>query len=236
MQFNICKIFSIMMVCFTFACNQSTNSSGGNPKNPSQISIDVAQKVTNRAKLPEVSDTMTLEYWDFYDSTNDTCKYLTTEKRTISNISETNIEVTYDRTFVADSSNSSECPTQHPEFVAHETFAEKTVDYTKRKIEFIKKELDPIEYQKSSWIQSAKIVSNEEVNFKGLRVQLVELEIDSKTGNKYTLKQYVALDSLFLARIEFLQTHVKSGEIVAFQALKDFQVKKLQGFNDRSTE
>lgn len=56
---------------------------------------------------------------------------------------------------------------------------------------------------------------------------MVEMEVVSKKAVKYSFKQYVSLDSLFLARFEFLRERLDNGFAANYQVLTSYSVKKL---------
>lgn len=216
--------FNLLILVFSFAlgCAKSSDSPGGAPApNPSLVPKDVSQKVLKGAKMPLLNETKTLEFLDFYLLPNDTCVYVVTEKVTVSQLSSTAIEQTYDRHSDANRKNLADCPTQPTEFVAHEVKSWGLARYSQMKIENIERNLDPIEYQKNEWVQSANIVSSQEVEHKGLHTQVVEMEVLSKKGIKYAFKQYVSLDSLFLGWYEFSRTRTDNGAVGNYQIMKE---------------
>jgi hypothetical protein len=214
--------FISVMLCFALGCSKSSDSTGAAPTpSPSPVPKDVAQKVLKAAKMPLLNESKTLEFLDFYDLPDETCFYTITEKVTVSQLSTTAIEHTYDRLSDADRENSAECPKQPTKFVAHEVSSWGLGRYSQMKIEMIEEYIDPIEYQKIEWVQSASIVSSEEIEHKGLRTQVVEIAVLSKKGTKYTSKHYISLDSLFLARFEFSRTRTDNGNVVNYQIMNE---------------
>jgi hypothetical protein len=229
MQLKKLNYITLVMLFYVLGCAKSSDPSGGaRATDPSQVPNVVIQKVSDTAKLPELGDFKTLEFLMFYDLPEDTCVYRITEKTTVSQISDSTIEHTYDRTFVTNLKNPAACPAQPTDFVAHEVKSWGIGRYKQMKLEAIKQNLDPSEYQKNEWVQTVRIVSSQELNHNGLRTQLVEMEVVSKKGVKYALKQYVSLDSLFLARFEYLLERTDNiGSATNYQVMISYSVKKL---------
>lgn len=220
--------FVILMGFFLFlGCSKSTSPSSGPASNPILVADEVSKKVSDNAIMPDLNDTRTFEFLEFHDMSNETCIYTTSQKTTVSNISEGKIELTYDRSFVYDSENIQGCPAQHPDFVAHESLSWNIEDYKQMKIESIKQNLDPAEYLKNDWVQSARIISSREIDYNGLHTQMVEMEVITKKGINYSYKQYVSLDSLFLGVFEYLRQRADNGFVANYQVMKGYSVKKL---------
>ncbi len=188
MEINKLK-FAILGTFFLIVGCAKSSDSGIKPAAPSVVPNEVAQKVSDSAKLPDLGDFRTLEFLDFFNSNSATCIYRTIEKTTVSQMSTTTIELSYDRSFTVDPKNIAGCPAQHPSFLAHEVKSWGLGAYSQMKIEAIKRDLDPAEYVKNEWVQFANIISSQELNHNGLRSQLVDMEVVSKKGVKYSYKQ-----------------------------------------------
>lgn len=224
------KNYLLALLTFSFfGCVKSDNSSDKTTPPPKPINEEVVEKISNEAKLPDLGDFKIFEFSDYYALSNDiTCEYRITEKITVSQLSDTSIEQTYDRKNEALQENPKDCPSKHPDFLEHETMSWGLGQYAQMKTEYIKKILDPVKFQENrEWVQSARILTSQELNYKNLRTQLVEMEIISKKGFKYLRKQYISLDSLFLARFELLFTRIDKNSTVDYQVMPSYSVKKI---------
>jgi hypothetical protein len=224
----------VFALCLLSACNKSSNSSPHAAPPNGQIefieiiedSADLLRKISVSGKLPsEGEDHKTLVFSDYYEMPNAVCDYTVTEKIVVTHKTETTIEQTLDRDFLKDSENSSDCPEKNPNYSEHNVSTMDVSQFIQLKMETIKKYLDPANNPNNSWLQSLKITSSNEINYRGLRTQVVEMEGISKKGTKYIYTQYVALDSIFLGRFEYNLRRVENRTTTDYQILSDFSLK-----------
>lgn len=223
---KLLKITLPILVLATLACSKDSSLINGGGLNPTNVQKDIAQKFS-AAKLPDQSDFKISEYSEVYNLPNQACIYKTTEKATITQLTFTTIEITYDRSTVADTYNAYGCPVQTPQFLAHEAKSLNLRQYIESQATSINQNLDTTAIQKSFGAQVVVINSSVEENFRGLRVQAVEMTILMRNGTRYSFKQYFSLDSAFLGRIEYNNTQTPGGAIAGYLSLTGFSIKKL---------
>lgn len=181
------------------------------PPREQSISEKVASKLKLTASLPELGDYKIVEFVDSADSLDsansksthsEKCRYRIHEMTTISHLSALYIKERIERTAEGLPRNLGACPSRPLNFIEQEQKTWLRQKYSQTKIQTLQAALEPEYFAKISSREPAKILDSTEVQKDRLRLQLVEIQINPSSGQSYTIKQWISLDSIFLERFE----------------------------------
>lgn len=180
------------------------------PREPS-ISEKVASKLKLTASLPDLGDYKVVEFVGSADSLDaadsksthsEKCRYRIQERTTINHLSALYIKERIERTARGLPRNLGACPSRPLNFIELEQKTWLRQNYSRTKIQTLQSALEPEYFAKISLRAPAQIIESTEVQKDGLRLQLIEIQINPSSGESYSIKQWISLDSIFLERFE----------------------------------
>ncbi len=226
---RIISTLALSTTLIWLGCSGSSNSGAPtSPLNANNVAKDVIQKISISGKMPAVNDYKELVYLYSKQIQGTTiCRYLVDEKTTVTSLSSANIDFAFDNSVSPAPTNPQNCPLEGlVKVTPHSSKHWELQTYLQNKSDTLKKDIDTERFLKFDWVSAATIVQSQETEENGLRSQLVDIQITTKTGSKCNYRQFVSLDSVFLGRFEETIDCGSTNHIDYLQ-LKEFSIKGL---------
>lgn len=217
------KSLFLALGAFALLASCGSDDAPSSPAQATTVADEVAQEVSANAKMPDVGDYQAVGYADNIQVNGVGCAFHITEHAAVTALTDTNIEITFDRS-VTPAKNPESCPAEPPSFQAHEVSNWSIADYRELQKNSVKSDLDLSSWQNSN--SSATIAVSQEIKYQGLRSQQVDIAIQFKSGQLVTKRVFVSLDSLFLANFSSSFFN-QDGKAIIFRSLNQYSIKKL---------